>query len=74
MQERLMIEPLTDPHIRYAKWQEASRKDIEHAFGVLQRTFQFLVRDVEQWYMSDITEAVETSTILHNMMIEEHRD
>ena len=69
-----MIEPLTYPHIKYAKWQEASRKDVEHALGVLQRKFQFLVRDAEQWYMSDITEAVETCTILHIMMIEENRD
>ena len=69
-----MIEPLTYPHIKYAKWQEASRKDVEHALGVLQRKFQFLVRDAEQWYMSDITEAVETCTILRNMMIEENSD
>jgi hypothetical protein len=39
--------------------QEGSRKDVEHAFGIIQRKFQFLVRDMEQWYMSDITEAVE---------------
>jgi hypothetical protein len=71
---KTMSEPLTDPHKKYAKWQEASRKDVERAFGVLQRKFQFLVRDVEQWYVSDITEAVETCIILHNMMVEERRD
>ena len=66
-----MSEPLTDHHKRYAKWQEASRKDVEHAFGVLQRKFYFLVKDVEQWYVSDITEAVETCVILHNMMVQQ---
>ena len=69
-----MSEPLTDHHKKYAKWQEASRKDVEHAFGVLQRKFYFLVKDVEQWYVSDITEAVETCVILHNMMVQERVD
>ena len=66
-----MSEPLTDHHKRYAKWQEASRKDVERAFGVLQRKFYFLVKDVEQWYVSDITGAVETCVILHNMMVQQ---
>jgi hypothetical protein len=44
---KTMSEPLTNPHKKYAKWQEASRKNVEHAFGVLQQKFQFLVRDVE---------------------------
>jgi len=48
---KTMSEPLTDPHKKYAKCQEASRKDVEHAFGVLQQKVQFSVRDVEQWYM-----------------------
>jgi hypothetical protein len=69
-----MSEPLTDHHNRYAKWQEASRKDVKHAFGVLQRKFYFLVKDVEQWYVSDITEAVETCVILHSMMVRERVD
>jgi len=69
-----MSEPLTDHHKRYAKWQEASRKDVERAFGVLQRKFYFLVKDVEQWYVSDITEAVETCVILHNMMVQQRVD
>jgi hypothetical protein len=69
-----MSEPLTNHHKKYAKWQEASRKDVNHAFGVLHRKFYFLVKDVEQWYISDITEAVETCAILHNMMVQEHVD
>jgi hypothetical protein len=68
-----MSEPLTDHHKKYAKWQEASRKDVERAFGVLQRKFYF-VKDVEQLYVSDITKAVETCVILHNMMVQEHVD
>jgi hypothetical protein len=29
------------------------------------------VKDVEQWYISDITEVVDTCFILHNMMVQE---
>lgn len=56
----------------YAKWQESCRKDIERAFGVLQRKFQILKRPIEQWFPTDITRIVESTIILHNMMVE-HR-
>jgi hypothetical protein len=36
--------PLTDAEKRNTAWQEASRKDIERAFGVLQSGFQVMVR------------------------------
>ncbi len=32
------------------------------------------MKDLEQWYLSDITEAVETCVNLHNMMVKEHVD
>lgn len=54
----------------YAVWQESCRKDVERAFGVLQQKFQILKKDVEQWYLGDIKRIVETSIILHNMMVE----
>ena len=34
---------------RYARWQESARKDVERAFGVLQRKFHVLVRKMELW-------------------------
>ena len=55
---------------RYASWQEASRKDVERAFGVLQRKFQILMRAVELWYVEDIKKIVECTIILHNMMVQ----
>ncbi|KAI2509563.1 Plant transposon protein [Fragilaria crotonensis] len=36
--------PLTEPERRYTAWQEAARKDIERAFGVLQSRFQVMAR------------------------------
>lgn len=42
------VKPISEPigrlQLRYASWQEASRKDIERAFGVLQRKFHILVK------------------------------
>ena len=56
----------------FASWQEASRKDIERAFGVIQRKFQIQKRELEQWFLSDIKNMVQTTVILHNEMVE-HR-
>jgi hypothetical protein len=36
--------PLTDEKKKYTAWQEAARKDIERAFGVLQCRFQVMAR------------------------------
>ena len=55
----------------YAAWQEAARKDIERAFGVLQRKFHILIKDYELWYIADIGMIVEACIILHNMMVAE---
>jgi Plant transposon protein len=53
----------------FAKWQEASRKVIEPAFGVLQRKFHILVKKTEMWYVGDIACVVNTSIMLYNMMV-----
>ena len=62
-------EPCNTKSVVYSKWQEATRKDIERAFGVLQRKFQVLVKKIELWYVSDISDVVNTAIILHNMMV-----
>jgi hypothetical protein len=36
--------PLREPEKRYTAWQEATRKDIERAFGVLQSRFQVIAK------------------------------
>ena len=53
----------------YAAWQEGARKDVERAFGVLQRKFHILVKHIEFWYLEDISSIVETTIIMHNMMV-----
>jgi Plant transposon protein len=54
----------------YAIWQEVRRKDVERAFGVIQKKFLILKKDVEHWFLGDIRRIVETAIILHNMMVE----
>jgi len=39
-------EPITPQEKRYTGWQEACRKDVERAFGVLKATWQFLDRPI----------------------------
>lgn len=58
----------------FAKWQEAVRKDVERAFGVLKRKFQILERKMELWYIGDISSVVNTCIILHNMMVSHRID
>lgn len=67
-------EPLDRKSTSYAQWQEGARKDIERAFGVLQRKFQVLVRKIELWYVGDIDAVVNTTIMLHNMMVAQRPD
>jgi hypothetical protein len=59
-------EPINDKAKGYSRWQEATRKDIERAFGVVQRKFQILIRKFEQWYVNDISDIVLACIMLHN--------
>ncbi len=46
--------PLTNEETKYTKWQEAVRKDIEHAFGNLKILWKFLCRPIEIWSLNKI--------------------
>jgi Plant transposon protein len=39
---KTFAQPIGEEKKKYAVWQEAAQKDIEHAFGVLQRKFQIM--------------------------------
>jgi Plant transposon protein len=54
---KTFAQPIREEKKKYAVWQEAARKDIEHAFGVQQRKFQIMKKPIKQWY------------ILHNWMV-----
>jgi hypothetical protein len=62
-------QPVTPSECRYTQWQEAVRKDIERAFGVLKGTFQFLERPILLMDLKQISNRVITCLILHNILV-----
>ena len=55
----------------FAGWQEATQKDVEHAFGILQSKWQLLASPVEMWDEVHIQDMVTSCIILHNMMVQQ---
>ena len=53
----------------YTKWQEASCKDIERSFGVLQAKWQCLAQPMHQMGLDLIGARVATCLIPHNMCV-----
>lgn len=51
-------EPCDKQEEKYTKWQEAARKDIERAFGVLQGKFQYMARPIEEHDLNLISRRV----------------
>ena len=64
-----MKEPVTTKEKVYTGWQEAVRKDIERAFGVLQSKFQVLQRPILLKKLKRIANKVASCMILHNMCV-----
>ena len=58
----------------FAELQEAYRKDVERAFGVLQSRFAIIRNPARFWYRDDLSYVMKTCVILHNMIIEDERD
>jgi hypothetical protein len=54
--------------------QEAQRKDVERAFGVLQKRFAIVRGPVEYWKLQTLWQIMTCCFILHNMIIEDERD
>lgn len=53
--------------------QEAARKDVERAFGVLQITWQILSHPSKMWSKDTMIAIMRCCLILHNMIVEERR-
>jgi hypothetical protein len=56
----------------YAKWQEKTRKDVEHGFGILQSKFRILAQKVKLWSIKDIVSVTDCCLLLHNWMVTVH--
>uniref|UniRef100_A0A0D3EBT5 Myb-like domain-containing protein n=1 Tax=Brassica oleracea var. oleracea TaxID=109376 RepID=A0A0D3EBT5_BRAOL len=58
----------------FAKVQEATRKDVERAFGVLQARFATVKNPAILWDKRQIGMVMRTCIILHNMIVENERN
>ncbi|XP_050246615.1 uncharacterized protein LOC126717008 isoform X1 [Quercus robur] len=58
----------------FAKAQEAYRKDVERAFGVLQARFAIVRGPARFFYSETLQDIMKACVILHNMIIEDERD
>ena len=57
----------------FAKTQEAVRKDVERAFGVLQARFAVVKNPSKLWDKYKISNIMRAYIILHNMIVEDKR-
>uniref|UniRef100_A0A0D3BTF9 DDE Tnp4 domain-containing protein n=1 Tax=Brassica oleracea var. oleracea TaxID=109376 RepID=A0A0D3BTF9_BRAOL len=58
----------------FAKTQEAVRKDVERAFGVLQARFAVVKNPSKLWDKNKISNIMRACIILHNMIVEDERE
>uniref|UniRef100_A0A0D3A5Z9 DDE Tnp4 domain-containing protein n=1 Tax=Brassica oleracea var. oleracea TaxID=109376 RepID=A0A0D3A5Z9_BRAOL len=60
--------------VLFAQHQEAVRKDVERAFGVLQARFAIVKNSALFWDKVKIGKIMRSCIILHNMIVEDERD
>jgi hypothetical protein len=70
---KFIKDPPTDAERIFAKAQEAARKDIERAFGVLQARFAVVRGPARFWDKETLINIMTCCAILHNMIIEDER-
>jgi hypothetical protein len=71
---QMIHEPQDEKRSRFAMMQEATCKDVERAFGVLQSRFAIIQNPFRHWNMTVIDDIMVTCVILHNMIIEDESD
>jgi hypothetical protein len=59
---------------RFAKEQEACRKDVERVFGVLQSRWAIVLHPTKAWSVQQMWEVMTAYVIMHNMIVEEEHD
>ena len=66
--------PQSPKAVLFAQYQEAVRKDVERAFGVLQARFAIIKNPALFWDKVKIGKIMRACIILHNMIVENERD
>jgi hypothetical protein len=66
--------PNSEQGARFAKEQEAARKDVERAFGILQAHSAIVRHPARAWSMQTQWEGMITCVIMHTMIVEVERD
>ncbi|XP_033133974.1 uncharacterized protein LOC103835502 [Brassica rapa] len=66
--------PQSPKAVLFAQYQEAVRKDVERAFGVLQARFAIIKNPALFWDKVKIDKIMRACIILHNMIVENERD
>jgi Plant transposon protein len=66
---KAILQPIGPKEKAYTEWQEAVRKDIERAFGVLQGKWQCMARPIHFHKLELISSMVTCVLILHNMCV-----
>ncbi|CAM8972205.1 unnamed protein product [Rhodiola kirilowii] len=71
----MFIQSVTCPQTRkdklFAQYQEAARKDVERAFGVLQSRFAIIQRPSLAWNEDILNDIMLSCIIMHNMIVED---
>lgn len=67
-------QPLGNKRKYFAKAQEAVRKDVERAFGVLQSRFAIVRGPARFWDKDTLRQIMIACVIMHNMIVEDERD
>jgi hypothetical protein len=65
--------PKGEKNKNFSRFQEACRKDVERAFGVLQARFAIVRGPARYWDLETLGEVMTACIILHNMIIEDER-
>ena len=64
--------PMEPKTTKFKRYQEAARKDVERAFGVLQGRWQIIEQDARPFSINKIKRIMYCCVILHNMIVEDN--